>query len=155
MGCLGPVLGLSWGCLGLSWACLGLSWGCLGPALGCLGPVLACLGVVLGNPWEQEPQKRPKSRSRSRKWPPKWSPKSDFLGTFLVFVFRPCSGLVFDRFLGRLGPQKQRFRLGGPSKTVFSQSYVQERKRDQKVQKRAPEMISKIVKKCVKKGNQN
>ena len=37
LGCLGPVLGLSWACHGPSWACLGASWACLGPSWGILG----------------------------------------------------------------------------------------------------------------------
>ena len=75
VGCLGPVLGSSWGILGglgglkailndsftfsshfrsrsgLIWTVLGLSWALFGPSWACLEASWACLGEVLGSCW--------------------------------------------------------------------------------------------------------
>ena len=48
-GCLGVVLGSSWGGLGASWGGLGVVLGRLGAVLGRLGAVSGRLGAVLGS----------------------------------------------------------------------------------------------------------
>ena len=52
-GCLGAVLGPSWGIFGPSWAFLGPRWGLLGPSWGHLGAILgpswAHVGATLGH----------------------------------------------------------------------------------------------------------
>ena len=155
-------LGLSWASLWLSWCPLGLSWASLGLSWAALGGLLGTLGLLLGLPFwaprakkrqgsNKVPQDRPKSRPRGPRGCQNGPPKTDFFVYFSGSVFGPPLGLPFGGFLGRLAPQKLRFCLGGPSKTLLPPTRPQERKKPEKVTKMTPGIGQKTVKKGIKK----